>query len=114
MVCSTSLRSRGKIIFADLTDQLPQYATMKAMGYHDRTLIRIVLRQAILYAVIGYIPAWIVCGLIFHGLNEIALLPMEMSAWLAAISFSLTALMCIASALVAARRVIAADPAEVF
>jgi ABC-type antimicrobial peptide transport system permease subunit len=37
-----------------------------------------------------------------------------MSAGLTAISFLLTALMCIASALVAARRVIAADPAEVF
>jgi ABC-type lipoprotein release transport system permease subunit len=37
-----------------------------------------------------------------------------MSAWLTVVSFSLTALMCIASALVAARRVIAADPAEVF
>ncbi len=103
-----------QIIFADLTDQLPQYATMKAMGYHDSTLIRIVLQQATLYAIAGYIPAWILCGLIFRGLDAVALLPMEMSAGLTAISFSLTALMCVASALVAARRVIAADPAEVF
>ena len=50
----------------------------------------------------------------FRGLDAIALLPMEMSAGLTAISFSLTTLMCVASALVAARRVIATDPAEVF
>lgn len=103
-----------QIIFADLSDQLPQYATMKAMGYHNGTLIRIVLQQAILYAIVAYIPASILCGLIFHGLEAIALLPMEMSAGLTAISFSLTILICVASALVAARRVIAADPAEVF
>jgi putative ABC transport system permease protein len=87
---------------------------MKAMGYHSGTLIRIILQQAILYAIVAYIPAWILCGLIFRALEAIALLPMEMSAGLTAISFSLTILMCVASALVAARRVIAADPAEVF
>jgi putative ABC transport system permease protein len=103
-----------QVMFADLADQQPQYATMKAMGYQNGTLIRIVLQQAVLYAIVGYIPAWILCVLIFRVLNEIALLPMEMSTWLTAVSFSLTALMCIASALVAARRVIAADPAEVF
>jgi putative ABC transport system permease protein len=103
-----------QIIFSDLSDQLPQYATMKAMGYHDSALLRIVLQQAMLYAVVGYASAWILCLLIFRVLSEIALLPMEMTAGLTAISFGLTILMCNASALVAVRRVIAADPAEVF
>jgi putative ABC transport system permease protein len=103
-----------QVIMADLADQLPQYATMKAMGYHNGALVAVVLQQAVLYALVGYGAAWIVCDLVFRGLSEIALLPMEMSASLTAISLLLTVSMCIASALVAVRRVIAADPAEVF
>ncbi len=37
-----------QIIYTDLSDQLPQYATMKAMGYRTRYLVRVVLEQAAL------------------------------------------------------------------
>src|SRR6516165_7423818 len=34
-----------QIIFTDLSEQLPQYATMKAMGYRTRYLIQVVVEQ---------------------------------------------------------------------
>jgi putative ABC transport system permease protein len=103
-----------QILFSELSDQLPQYATLKAMGYHNGFLVKVVLQQAAFYALVGYVPAWILCYLLFWLIGESVLLPMEVSIGLTAVSFALTLAMCVGAALIAVRRVIAADPAELF
>jgi putative ABC transport system permease protein len=103
-----------QIIYTDLSDQLPQYATMKAMGYATRYLVRVVLEQATLSALAGWVPAFLVSLVLFRIIGAIALLPLAMSVRLAVLSLALTVGMCLISAVLAVRRVIAADPAEVF
>jgi putative ABC transport system permease protein len=103
-----------QILFSELSDQLSQYATLKAMGYQNRYLVKVVLQQAALYALLGYIPAWLLGHIVFYIVGEMALMPMRMSFSLTAISLGLTMVMCIVSALIAVRRVIATDPAELF
>jgi len=103
-----------QIIFTDLSDQLPQYATLKGMGYNNFYLVRVVIGQAALSALAGYVPAWLLCLLVYRVIGEIALLPLHMTLSLTLLSFGLTLGMCILSALLAIRRVIRADPAEVF
>jgi putative ABC transport system permease protein len=93
---------------------MPQYATMKAMGYRTRYLVRVVLEQAGLSAVLGWVPACLVAIVLFHIVGNIALLPLHMTFKIAALSFVLTLGMCLISAVLAVRRVITADPAEVF
>ncbi|MBV9826531.1 MAG: hypothetical protein JO001_12810 [Alphaproteobacteria bacterium] len=103
-----------QVIYTDLTDQLPQYATLKAMGYTTAYLVRSVMEQAALSAVAGYVPAWLMCLGVYWLIEHIALLPLHMTASLTALSFALTLSMCLVAAALAVRRVIAADPAEVF
>jgi putative ABC transport system permease protein len=103
-----------QIIYTDLSEQLPQYATMKAMGYSTRYLVRVVLEQATLSALAGWVPAWLVSLVLFRIIGAIALLPLQMSVELTLLSLGLTLGMCLISAVLAVRRVIAADPAEVF
>ncbi len=103
-----------QILFSELSDQLSQYATLKAMGYQNRYLVKVVLQQAILYALLGYVPAWLLSCIVFYIIGEMALMPMRMSFSLTALSLGLTVAMCIISAMIAVRRVIAADPAELF
>jgi putative ABC transport system permease protein len=103
-----------QILFSDLSDQLSQYATLKAMGYRNAFLVKVVLQQAVLYALLGYVPAWIICYFVFKTVGEMVLIPAGMSIGLTALSAALTLSMCIGSALIAVRRVIAADPAELF
>jgi ABC-type antimicrobial peptide transport system permease subunit len=43
----------------DLSDQLSQCATLKAMGYENAYLVRVVLEQASFYALFGFLPAWV-------------------------------------------------------
>ena len=87
---------------------------MKAIGYRTSYLIRVVLEQAAFTGLAGWIPAWFLSVLLYRAVGELALLPMRMTADLTLISLGLTLGMCLISAILAVRRVIAADPAEVF
>lgn len=103
-----------QILFNDLSEQLPQYATLKAMGYTHGFLMRSVLSQSTLYAVCGYAAAWLVGIALFRFLAYRSLLPMVMTFTITAVSAALTLGMCLLSGWLALRRVLAADPAEVF
>jgi putative ABC transport system permease protein len=103
-----------QIIYTDLSDQLPQYATLKGMGYGSFYLVRVVFQQAALAAVAAYVPAWLLCLLVYRVIGDLALMPLQMTLPVTAISFALTLAMCLLSAALAIRRVIAVDPAEVF
>ena len=58
-----------QILYTDLSDQLSQYATLKAMGYENGYLVRVVLQQASFCGLIGFLPAWAlgVCSTISSG-----------------------------------------------
>jgi putative ABC transport system permease protein len=103
-----------QIIYTDLADQLPQYATLKGMGYNTGYLVRVVFEQAALSALAAFVPAWLLCLLVYYVIGTLALLPLHMTLSLTLMSFGLTLGMCLLSAGLAIRRVIAADPAEVF
>jgi len=103
-----------QIIYTDLTEQLPQYATMKAIGYRTGYLIRVVLEQAAFSGLAGWIPAWLLSILLYRVVGEVALLPLRMTLELSLISLGLTLGMCLISGILAVRRVIGTDPAEVF
>jgi putative ABC transport system permease protein len=103
-----------QILFADVSEHLAEYATLKAMGYTNRQLSRFVLRQAIVLAVLGFVPGLVVALLLYRVTSRATRLPLEMTPTLGLSVFALTALMCAAAGLVALRKVRAADPAEVF
>jgi putative ABC transport system permease protein len=103
-----------QILFSELSDQRSQYATLKAMGYRNGYLVKVVLQQAVFYALIGYGPAWILSWFALHGIGELVLLPLGVSFALTMTTLAMTVVMCTLSALIAVRRVISADPAELF
>jgi putative ABC transport system permease protein len=103
-----------QITYNDVAEQLPQYATLKAMGYPTLFLLRVVLEQAALNGLAGWIPAWLLGFVLYRAIGELALLPLRMSAGITFLSLGLTLGMCLISAAIAVRRVVAADPAEVF
>jgi putative ABC transport system permease protein len=103
-----------QVIYTDLSDQLPQYATLKAIGYRTSYLVRSVLGQAALSALAGYIPAWVLCIAAYRIIGAFALLPLHMTLHLTLLTLGLTLGMCLLAAILAVRRVISADPAEIF
>ncbi len=103
-----------QIVYTDLSDQLPQYATLKAMGYGPAAIAASVLRQAGLLALGGWVAAWLVSLLLYRIIGELALIPLATSAYIVWVSLALTLGMCLLSAALAMVRVVRADPAEVF
>jgi putative ABC transport system permease protein len=103
-----------QVIATDISDHFAEYATLKAIGYKQSYLSGVVLRQAVLLAVLGYIPAFLVSlGLYALGRQEAQLL-ISMT-WLRAGGVLLLAIaMCSLSGLLALRKVKAADPADLF
>ena len=103
-----------QVTYTDLADQLPQYATLKAIGYKTGYLLRVVFEQACFNALAGWIPALLLSIFLYHVIGQVALLPLHMTANIIFVSLALTLGMCLISAAIAVRRVIKADPAEVF
>ena len=103
-----------QVTYTDLSDQLPQYATLKAIGYRSGYLLRVVLEQAAFNALAGWIPAWLLSIGLYYVIGRVALLPLQMSVNVTLVSLGLTLGMCLISAMLAVKRVIQADPAEVF
>ncbi|MEQ8767868.1 MAG: ABC transporter permease DevC [Planctomycetota bacterium] len=103
-----------QILFADVTDHMKEYATLKAMGYSNSKLSGIVLRQAMLLATFGFVPAVGIAMLLYRTAGAATKLPMEMTLPRAAAVYGLTLLICVLSATIAQRKVRKADPAELF
>lgn len=103
-----------QIIYTELSDRLPQYATLKGIGYQNAYLAGSVLRQSLLTGLAGYVPAWLLCLAVYRVVGHIALLPLHMTWRLTLMSLALTLSMCLLAGAVALRRVIVVDPAEIF
>ena len=103
-----------QILFADISDHLAEYATLKAMGYTNRYLAALVLMEALILAVAGYLPGLAVCHWLYAITQSATMLPMQLTAERGVLVLGLTAVMCAASGAVAMRKLRAADPAEIF
>jgi putative ABC transport system permease protein len=103
-----------QILYNDISDHLPEFATLKAMGYDRYYFVALVLCQAIYLACLGFIPGLIATELLFRLLTLFSGLIMELNAMRILSVFALTLLMCCFSGLLAVRRLWAADPASLF
>src|SRR3989454_12725558 len=64
-----------QILFADISDHLAEYATLKAMGYTNRYLAALVLMEALILAVGGYLPGLAVCHWLYCITQSATMLP---------------------------------------
>ncbi|MDP6192866.1 MAG: ABC transporter permease DevC [Prochlorococcus sp.] len=103
-----------QILYSDVSDHLPEYATLLAMGYRLKTLLGVVAREGIFLAVMGYVPAYAAGQALYALVRSSTKLPVAMDLSRATLVFSLILVMCMGSALLAMRRLVDADPAEIF
>ena len=103
-----------QILSTDIRNHLPLYATLRAMGYSERKLTRYVLEQSWIYAILGFGPALVVSLMIFPAIQGATNLPIFITPTLVIGILALSVVMCSVSALISARRLGRADPAELF
>ena len=103
-----------QILFNEISDNMPQYATVKAVGFPSGYLVRLVLQQAVLLACFGFIPGLAGGYLLYHAIESSTQILMIISVERAVLVFALTFIMCVLSGLLAVQKVLRTDPAEVF
>lgn len=103
-----------QILFNSIHDSLPEFATLKAMGYSDRFFISLVIKQAIYLSILGFIPAFLISWTLFQAIQWGVGLPMLFTLSRVALVLGLTTAMCLISGLLALRRLLNADPASLF
>ena len=103
-----------QILYGDVSDHLPEYATLMAMGYRLGDLLGVVAREGLLLAIIGYVPAYAAGEGLYALIRNSTKLPVSMAPERAFLVFSMVLVMCLGSAMLAMRKLAEADPADIF
>ncbi|MDX1480599.1 MAG: ABC transporter permease DevC [Woeseiaceae bacterium] len=103
-----------QILFADVSEHFHEYATLRAIGYSNRFVSGIVLQQAVILALLGYVPGVLVANWLYGSAAEATNLPIYLTERRFIIVLIMTLAMCSISALLAVRKLHRLDPADVF
>jgi putative ABC transport system permease protein len=97
-----------------ITRQLPQFATLKAIGYRDRYLNAIVLVESFLIMFVAFVPALGAALAVYALVRRQTLLPLSLGATELGSVLAITLVMATVSAFLSLGGLRRADPAEVF
>ena len=103
-----------QVIYTDVSEHLPEYATLKAMGYKDRDLSLVVLQESLILAIMGFIPGYLASYGIYYLMTNFIELTVKMNTGIALQVFTLNVLMCVISGAIAIKKLRTADPADIF
>ncbi|HEX7074464.1 MAG TPA: ABC transporter permease [Hyphomicrobiaceae bacterium] len=103
----------AQTLYSSTKDHLNEFATLRALGSSSGYIHKVILAQAGLSAVIGYVLGMII-ALVVVVLSTHTALPIIMTPGLAVSLFLLTLFMCAISAVSAIMKVTKIDPAMVF
>tara|TARA_R110002073_G_scaffold131391_1_gene278136 strand:- start:953 stop:1876 length:924 start_codon:yes stop_codon:yes gene_type:complete len=103
-----------QVLSSDVADHLREYATFKAIGYGPWFFIGIVFEEALILALFGFVPS-VLISMGLYKLVEIGTgLPIYMTAARPIYILIGTIAMCTISGAIATRRLVRADPADLF
>jgi len=103
-----------QILFSDISSHLKEYATLKAIGYPNGHLRRVILSAAMILAILGFIPGVVSCFGLYDVVSKATFLPIYMELERAALVFGLIFSMCAIAGLLAMRKLSDANPADMF
>jgi len=103
----------AQTLYSSTKDHLNEFATLRAMGSSNRYIYNVIIYQALINAVIGFLVAYGIGAVVVEATAKSAL-PIVITTWLVIALAALTLVMCVTSALGAIFRVVRIDPATVF
>lgn len=103
-----------QILYTDVSNHLPEYATLKAIGYTDFYLLKVVFQEALILAILGYLPGFVISVGLYTLAQNATLLPIGMKISRTFIVLISTIIMCFIAGSLAVFKLKKADPADVF
>lgn len=103
-----------QILATDVADHIREYATFKAIGYRQGFFLGVVMEEAVILGVLGFVPGLLLSLVMYTVVAGATGLPLAMT-WLRPILvLTGTVVMCVISGAIATRRLAQADPADLF
>jgi putative ABC transport system permease protein len=103
----------GQTLFSTTKDHLPEFATLRALGAPAALIKKVILWQAAISGIAGYIAGGVlVAGVVFA--TQATAMSIVVTPWMAVGLFCATIVMCAVAALAAILKVNKIDPATVF
>jgi putative ABC transport system permease protein len=103
-----------QVLYNEISDHLRQFATLKAMGFPNRFLRRIILGQATILSVAGFSSGTVFAWFADRYIAGQSMLPIGIGLGSGAVVCCFTVVMCMTAGLIAIRRVAVADPAALY
>jgi putative ABC transport system permease protein len=103
-----------QILSTDVTEHLPQFATLKAMGYANRYFVWVILQEAVFLSLMGFVPGVLLSMLFCWAASHLTHLTVDVPLLTAIQVLLISMAMCAVSARLAVQRVMRVDPAELF
>ena len=103
-----------QVLATEISNKLHEYATLKAIGFTSIQIYSIGIKQGLLFAVMGYIPALLATNGILYLIHRLTKMQTALTMELALFVLLLTLAMCLFSTFLALQKVRKAAPAELF
>ncbi|MEB3884946.1 ABC transporter permease DevC [Lyngbya sp. CCY1209] len=103
-----------QVLSTDVADHMAEYATFKAMGYRTVYLLGIVLEEALILSLLGFIPGVGISFGLYSLTRNATNLPIYITLARSVKVLILTMIMCGISGAIATRKLQEADPADIF
>ena len=103
-----------QILASEITNRLKEFATLKAMGYSERYIYGIGIKQGLIFSIMGYFPSLLLSLGLYRVLRGLSSFPVYMDLERAIFVFCLTLGMCAVAAFFALGKIKRADPADLF
>jgi putative ABC transport system permease protein len=103
-----------QVLSNDVRSHLPEYATLKAMGYTNGYLARVVLTQSLLYALGAFGPAVALAFVAYRATEALANIPMRFTAVNLGLALALAVVVSLGSAMLTVGKLRSANPADLY
>jgi putative ABC transport system permease protein len=103
-----------QILYSNISTHFVQFATLKAMGFRNKYLLNVVFQQAIILAILGYIPGFAISLGLYDIAKDATKLPIVMDVSKGLLVFTSVMVMCLTSGFFSTNKLRKVDPAEIF
>ncbi len=103
-----------QILYSNIATQFVAYATLKAMGYANKYLLNVVFQQALILALLSFIPGFLLSVIVYDFAMKATKLPIMMNLNNVVLVLVSAVLMCMTSGSLAINKLRSADPADIF
>ncbi|ANV88725.1 hypothetical protein AWQ22_06825 [Picosynechococcus sp. PCC 7117] len=102
------------IVSADIRKNMPQYATLKAIGHSQKFLLNVVLFQVILIAILGFIPGLCLSQMLCDFISQITGLLIPITYQSMRLIFFANISMCLTAGVFSAQKLNSIDPVDIY